>query len=111
MSAESPLGVALKKPPCYGGRLVADFETTKEFQEGDVLDRVAALSRMWAEETAENREKEAVTIGAIALVYELRWPDGSTAISHSCSDHRPFFQAGLFRAAMLNADDLSTDDE
>lgn len=83
----------------------------ERYTEGDIAQRVQEMVKDWAEQTADDRERDELTVGTFALVFELRWPDGGTAISHLCSDLRPWVQAGLFRNAMLNAEDASTDED
>ena len=80
------------------------------YDEGDIVERVSALARDWSD-GVEERFGEGVTVGAVAIVYELVWPDGGSGVSYSSSDPRPWFQAGLFRRALLDADELAGSDE
>jgi hypothetical protein len=76
-----------------------------KYDEGSVVERVTALTSDWAEGAPEHFGD--VEVGAVAVVYELNWPDGTSAIAYSSSDPRPWIQAAMFRTAMRQADRLS----
>jgi hypothetical protein len=80
------------------------------YDEGTVVERVAALVRDWADGAEENFG-EGVEVGAVAVVYEVKWPDGGSGVAYSSSDPRPWVQSALFRRVMLQADALSEGDE
>jgi hypothetical protein len=77
-----------------------------EYDKGTLVERVTALASDWASGIEETLS-EGVEVGAVAVVYELKWPDGGSALSYSSSDPRPWVQAALFRHVMLQADALS----
>ena len=79
-----------------------------KYDAGTVVERVTTLVSDWAEGAPENLGD--VEVGAVAVVYEVKWRNGGSAITYSASDPRPWVQAGMFRAAMLFADSLGSDD-
>jgi hypothetical protein len=81
-----------------------------KYDEGTVVERVTALASDWADGADENFGAD-VEVGAVAVVYELKWPDGTSAIALSSSDPRPWVQSALFRTVMRQADRLSEGEE
>lgn len=81
-----------------------------KYDEGTLEERVTALVRDWAEGGLKELG-EGVEVGVVAVVYEVKWPDGGSGIAFSSSDARWWVQSALFRQAMLQADVVPTDDE
>jgi hypothetical protein len=77
-----------------------------KYDDGTVVERVTALAKDWSDGAEENFGAD-VEVGAVAVVYELKWPDGTSAIAYSASDPRPWVQSALFRTVMRQADRLN----
>ena len=75
------------------------------YEEGTVVERVNALVSDWAAGASEHFGD--AEVGAVAIVYEVKWPDGASGIAYSASDPRPWIQAAMFRTAMRQADALT----
>ncbi len=68
-------------------------QTLRE-QHGQVLTSIAEAFLDWLEQEHEGEE-----LGVVALVAEMRTPDGSASVPvFYCSDPRRWVQAGLFSA-------------
>jgi hypothetical protein len=80
-----------------GLRSTARRRTPSRFPE-----RVARLAQDW--ERINEDDGEDVSVGVVAVVYECKWADGTTAVTFSCSDPRPEVQADLFRRAKFQAE-------
>jgi hypothetical protein len=67
--------------------------------EAEILDH----AREWLS-GAQVNYPEGFDIGTIGLAFDLHFPDGTSGVGYACSDGREWVHAGLFRAAMHEAE-------
>ena len=67
--------------------------------------RIAELARGYLEGVVDRYPGE-TEMGTFGIVYELRYPEGGADIGYFCSDGRDWVQAGLFRRALIIAEQV-----
>jgi hypothetical protein len=71
-------------------------------QVDEAVARVSDMTRRYLE-MARIEWPEGFEVKTLGVVFELDFEDG-IVVGYSCSDPRPWAQAGLFRSAMRGAD-------
>jgi hypothetical protein len=69
----------------------------------EVLAEISQAADEWLR-GAQRAYPEGFDIGTIGIAFDLHMPDETALVGYYCSDGREWVHAGLFRAAMLEAD-------
>ena len=75
-----------------------------EARQNAIIEQLTAHARNFLV-GAKTEYPDGFDVGDFGIVFDLHFTDGTSGIGYACSDGREWVHAGLFRAAMLSADD------
>jgi len=77
-----------------------------EARRDEILDDLMRWTSTWLDRARERfvSRGETFDIGVIGVAFDMRFEDGTSDVGYTCSEGRPWVHAGLFRAAMLEAE-------
>ncbi len=74
-----------------------------EARRDEVLKEIERWARGWLDGAREHYP-DGFDIGVIGVAFDMHFPDRTSGVGYTCSDGREWVHAGLFRAAMIEAE-------